>query len=112
MWPSWRPKWGKKGSKKMLQKKVPRQTQTQLYRQAGRLPDSPPRVRGFLNKKQLSEQETRAAAHLSKKQEQLLIFESISEPLSWDGLVLGQFLETCYFLWNQKQKKASSCTHF
>ena len=35
------------------------------YDQAPRLPDSPPRVRGFLNKKQLSDQETETAAHFS-----------------------------------------------
>ena len=40
--------------------------QTADYEQAPRLPDSPPRVRGFLNKKQQSEQETtKAADHCS-----------------------------------------------
>ena len=47
-------------------KRVPpirKRVTTRGYDQAPRLPDSPPRVRGFLNKKQLSEQETETAAH-------------------------------------------------
>ena len=47
----------------MFKKRVPPLTQTGPYDHGPGLPDSPPRVRGFLNKKQLSEQETRAAAH-------------------------------------------------
>ena len=47
----------------MIQKKGTPQMQTTDYVQAPRLPDSPPRVRGFLNKKQQSEQETTTAAH-------------------------------------------------
>ena len=46
-----------------VQKKVPPLTQTAAYDHGPGLPDSPPRVRGFLNKKQLSEQETREAVH-------------------------------------------------
>ena len=49
----------------MFKKRVPPPplTQTTDYDRAPRLPDSPPRVRGFLNKKQLSEQETTTGAH-------------------------------------------------
>ena len=53
----------KKGSKKWIKKRVPALTQTSPYDHGPGLPDSPPRVRGFLNKKQLSEQETRTGAH-------------------------------------------------
>ena len=53
----------KKCVPKNASKKVPRQTQTRSYPQARRLPDSPPRVRGFLNKNQQSEQETTTVAH-------------------------------------------------
>ena len=53
----------KKVSKKLFKKRVAPFTQTGPYGQAPGLPDSPPRVRAFLNKKQLSEQETRTAAH-------------------------------------------------
>ena len=53
----------KKGSKKLLTKRVTPLTQTTDYDHGPGLPDSPPRVRGFLNKKQLSEQETTTAAH-------------------------------------------------
>ena len=76
------------------------------------LPDSLPRVRGFLNKKQLSEQETTTAVHfwvnfwalfwngfcLSKKQQQLLISESISELCSGMGSFWVNFWkEKCLF---------------
>ena len=53
----------KKGSKKWIKKRVPALTQMRDHDHAPRLPDSPPRVRAFLNKKQLSEQETSTAAH-------------------------------------------------
>ncbi len=54
----------KKGLQKMDQKKgAPPHWQTGDYDHGPGLPDSPPRVRAFLNKKQLSEQETRTAAH-------------------------------------------------
>ena len=52
-----------KGSPKLFKKKVTPLIQMTYYSPGPGLPDSPPRVRGFLNKKQLSEQETRAAAH-------------------------------------------------
>ena len=52
----------------MVQNKGTPQTQTTDYVQAPRLPDSPPRVRGFLNKKQQS---------LSKKQQKLLIVAEV-----------------------------------
>ena len=44
--------------------------------------------------------------YLSKKQEQLLISESISEPFSWNGCFLIPFLKNCdFFWWNPKQKR-------
>ena len=52
----------KNGSKKGCPP-IRKQVTIRGYDQAPRLPDSPPRVRGFLNKKQLSEQETETAAH-------------------------------------------------
>ena len=61
---------------------MPRQTQTKLYRQAGRLPDSPPRVRGFLNKKQQSEHEITIAAHFRVHFRNLFLESVISESIS------------------------------
>ena len=52
----------KKELQKIVQKKVTPLTQTGHYDPGPALPGSPPRVRGFLNKKQLSEQETTTAA--------------------------------------------------
>ena len=52
-----------KGFQESLQKKGIPQLQISNYDQAPRLPDSPPRVRGFLNKNQHSDQETTTAAH-------------------------------------------------
>ena len=49
--------------KNRCRKKAPPITQTTPYDHGPGLPDSLPRVRGFLNKKQLSEQETRKGAH-------------------------------------------------
>ena len=55
--------WVKKEFQKMIQKKVTPLTQTSPYDLGPALPGSPPRVlQGFLNKKQLSEQETTTAA--------------------------------------------------
>ena len=53
----------KKGLQKIVLKKGGPLTQTAPYDHGPGLPDSPPRVRAFLNKKQLSEQETRTAAY-------------------------------------------------
>ena len=44
--------------------------------------------------------------YLSKKQEQLLISESISEPFSWNGLFFDFMSEEMFiFWWNLKQKR-------
>ena len=44
--------------------------------------------------------------YLSKKQEQLLISESISEPFSWNGLFFDFMSEEFFiFWWNLKQKR-------
>ena len=52
----------KKELEQIIKKKVTPLTQTGDYDPGPALPGSPPRVRGFLNKKQLSEQETTTAA--------------------------------------------------
>ncbi len=62
----------KKGSKNRFKKRVPPLTQTRDYDHGPGLPDSPPRVRVFWTRNNC----------LSKKQEQLLISKSISEPFS------------------------------
>ena len=49
---------------------------------------------------------------LSKKQEQLLISESISEPLSWNGLFLSQFLKIVNFLMESETKKDKQLQKF
>ena len=50
---------------------------------------------------------------LSKKQEQVLISESISEPLSWNGLFFESMSgKSLTFWWNLKQKKRSNCRSF
>ena len=53
----------KKGLREIEQKKGAPLIQTTDYDPGPGLPDSPPRVRVFLNKKQLHEQETTTAAH-------------------------------------------------
>ena len=86
----------KKGSKKLFKKRVPPHWQTTPYSNAGRLLEKQPRVRAFWTRNNC----------LGKKQQQLLISESISEPLSWNGLFLesmsGKLLT---FWWNLKQKR-------
>ena len=72
----------KKGFQKPFQKKVPRQTQTGSYSQARRLPGSPPRVRGFLNKNQQSEQETTTVTHFWVHFWILFLESIISESIS------------------------------
>ena len=80
-----RPYWGSGGEKriqKTVQKKVPRQTQTGSYSQARRLPGSPPRVRGFLNNNQPSEQETTIVAHFWIHIRAFFLESMISESIS------------------------------
>ena len=72
-----------------------KQDPTSDYPQARRLPDSPPRVRGFLNRNN----------NLSKKQQQLLLSQSISESFSWNRSFLSPFLDFFHFVMKPETKK-------
>ena len=70
------------------------------------LPDSPPRVRAFLNKKQLSEQETRTAAHFWIHFRALFLEWAIFWFHVWRNVHFLMKSETkktshrsCFFLW-------------
>ena len=89
----------KKGSKKLFKTRVPPHWQMRSYDHGPGLPDSPPRVRGFLNKKQLSEQETRTGAHFWVHFWAVVLEWVISESIS------GKFV---IFWWNLKQKKTNN----
>ena len=86
----------KKGSKKWIKKRVPALTETGDDDHGPGLPDSPPRVRAFLNKKQLSEQETRTAAHFWIHFRALFLEWAIFDFMSEEMLI-------CW--WNLKQKR-------
>ena len=80
----------------IFNKNVPTHWQTAPYDHGPGLPDSPPRVRAFWTRNN----------YLSKKQEQLLISESISEPFSRNGLFFDFMSEEMFmFWWNLKQKR-------
>ena len=57
------------------------------YHPVPRLPERPPRVRVFWTRNNC----------LGKKQQQLLLSESISESFSWNRSLLNPFLEKCWF---------------
>ena len=86
----------KRGFKKWFTKMVSPLIQTRDYDHSPGLPDSPPRVRGFLNKKQLSEQETRTAAHFWVNFWVIVLEWVISESMS------GK-LWFFYGIWNKKR---------
>ena len=85
----------KGGFKKWFKNRVPPHTQTSPYDQAPRLPDSPPRVRVFLNKKQLSEQETETAAHFWVHFWDILLESVFSESTFW---------KMCICCWHLKEQ--------
>ena len=87
---------GEKTITKIVSKKRPPKLQTSNYVQAPGPPGRPPRVRGFLNKKQESEQ------HLNKKQqsEQKCLFDLDS--ISIFRWFLNENL-------NQKQQSEQKC---
>ena len=85
----------KMGFNKVLKKRVPPLTQTNPYDHGLGLPDSPPNMRGFLNKKQLPEQETTTAAH----------FWINFWALFWNGFFLSPFRIFCVDeSWNRKRQ--------
>ena len=93
----------KNGLQKSLQKKGPAHDANGTlrlpktgYDPGPGLPDSPPRVRGFLDKKQLSEQETRTGAHFWVHFWAVVLELVISESISGKLLI---------FWWNLKQKR-------
>ena len=93
----------KKGSKKWINKRVPALTQKASYDHGPGLPDSPPRMRAFLNKKQLSEQETRTAAHF------WIHFRALF--LEW-AIFWFHVWRNVHFLMKSETKKTSHCKCF